>query len=52
MAMNADSYAAAFGKVGAFVGTYVIPIIQKNAPNETRAGQVNKVLYMQQFIPG
>ncbi|KAJ5256369.1 hypothetical protein N7497_004774 [Penicillium chrysogenum] len=33
------SYAAAFGKIGAFVGTYVIPIIQKNAPNETRAGQ-------------
>jgi hypothetical protein len=27
------------GKVGAFVGTYVLPIAQKNAPNETRAGQ-------------
>ncbi|KAJ6072954.1 hypothetical protein N7467_011039 [Penicillium canescens] len=33
------SYAAAIGKVGAFVGTYVIPIVQKNAPNEIRAGQ-------------
>ncbi|KAJ5956017.1 hypothetical protein N7501_010296 [Penicillium viridicatum] len=33
------SYAAAFGKVGAFVGTYVIPVVQKNAPNPTRAGQ-------------
>jgi hypothetical protein len=33
------SYAAAIGKVGAFVGTYVIPIVQKNAPNEVRAGQ-------------
>ena len=27
------------GKIGAFVGTYVIPIIQQNAPNEVRAGQ-------------
>ncbi|KGO69169.1 Major facilitator superfamily domain, general substrate transporter [Penicillium italicum] len=33
------SYAAAVGKIGAFVGTYVIPVIQKNAPNPTRAGQ-------------
>ncbi|KAJ5940117.1 hypothetical protein N7516_000285 [Penicillium verrucosum] len=33
------SYAAAIGKVGAFVGTYVIPVVQKNAPNPTRAGQ-------------
>ncbi|KAJ5849953.1 hypothetical protein N7455_009809 [Penicillium solitum] len=33
------SYAAAIGKVGAFVGTYVIPVIQKNAPNPIRAGQ-------------
>ncbi|EER23762.1 major facilitator superfamily protein [Coccidioides posadasii C735 delta SOWgp] len=31
--------AAALGKVGAFVGTYVFPIIQNNAPNEIRAGQ-------------
>ncbi|GMF73220.1 unnamed protein product [Aspergillus oryzae] len=31
--------AAAAGKIGAFVGTYVIPIIQKNAPNEVRSGQ-------------
>ncbi|KAF9889406.1 hypothetical protein FE257_007307 [Aspergillus nanangensis] len=31
--------AAAFGKIGAFVGTYVIPIIQDNAPNKIRAGQ-------------
>ncbi|WEW58207.1 glycerophosphoinositol permease [Emydomyces testavorans] len=31
--------AAALGKVGAFVGTYVFPVIQKNAPNEIRAGQ-------------
>jgi len=31
--------AAAMGKVGAFVGTYVFPIIQDNAPNPTRAGQ-------------
>lgn len=31
--------AAAMGKVGAFVGTYVLPIIQKNAPNEVRSGQ-------------
>ncbi|CAI7619615.1 unnamed protein product [Penicillium discolor] len=33
------SYAAAIGKIGAFVGTYVIPVIQKNAPNPIRAGQ-------------
>ncbi|KAJ5168706.1 Glycerophosphodiester transporter GIT2 [Penicillium canariense] len=33
------SYAAAVGKIGAFVGTYVLPIVQKNAPNEVRAGQ-------------
>ena len=31
--------AAAAGKIGAFVGTYVIPIIQNNAPNEVRSGQ-------------
>lgn len=31
--------AAAAGKIGAFVGTYVIPIIQNNAPNEVRRGQ-------------
>ena len=31
--------AAAAGKIGAFVGTYVIPIAQKNAPNAIRAGQ-------------
>lgn len=31
--------AAAMGKVGAFVGTYVFPIIQRNAPNESRRGQ-------------
>lgn len=31
--------AAATGKIGAFVGTYVLPVVQKNAPNETRAGQ-------------
>lgn len=31
--------AAAFGKIGAFVGTYIFPIIQDNAPNPTRAGQ-------------
>ena len=31
--------AAAFGKIGAFVGSYVFPIIQDNAPNATRAGQ-------------
>jgi hypothetical protein len=31
--------AAAIGKVGAFVGTYVIPIIQANAPNEISRGQ-------------
>ncbi|KAJ5595080.1 Glycerophosphodiester transporter GIT2 [Penicillium hispanicum] len=33
------SIAAAAGKIGAFVGTYVIPILQNNAPNEVRAGQ-------------
>ena len=32
-------FAAAAGKVGAFVGSYVFPIIVKNAPNATRAGQ-------------
>ncbi|KAF4260771.1 hypothetical protein CNMCM8812_001936 [Aspergillus fumigatus] len=31
--------AAAFGKIGAFVGTYVFPIIQNNAPNDVRQGQ-------------
>lgn len=31
--------AAAMGKIGAFVGTYVLPIVQKNAPNPTRSGQ-------------
>ncbi|KAL2363110.1 hypothetical protein RJZ56_003962 [Blastomyces dermatitidis] len=31
--------AAAIGKVGAFVGTYVFPIIQARAPNPLRAGQ-------------
>ncbi|KAF2760340.1 MFS general substrate transporter [Pseudovirgaria hyperparasitica] len=31
--------AAAMGKVGAFVGSYVIPIVINNAPNDTRAGQ-------------
>lgn len=31
--------AAASGKIGAFVGTYVFPIIQANAPSATRAGQ-------------
>lgn len=30
---------AAMGKIGAFVGTYVFPIIQNNAPNEIRKGQ-------------
>jgi hypothetical protein len=33
------SYAAAIGKIGAFVGTYVFPIIIKNAPNKIREGQ-------------
>ncbi|OQD74014.1 hypothetical protein PENDEC_c012G06364 [Penicillium decumbens] len=33
------SYAAAMGKIGAFVGTYVMPIVQKNAPNAVRSGQ-------------
>jgi len=31
--------AAALGKIGAFVGTYVFPIIIQNAPNADRAGQ-------------
>ncbi|KAF2453840.1 major facilitator superfamily domain-containing protein [Lineolata rhizophorae] len=31
--------AAAIGKVGAFVGSWLLPVIQNNAPNETRAGQ-------------
>jgi MFS family permease len=31
--------AAAVGKIGAFVGSYVFPIIRKHAPNPTRAGQ-------------
>ncbi|KAL4798600.1 major facilitator superfamily domain-containing protein [Aspergillus venezuelensis] len=31
--------AAAAGKIGAFVGTYVFPVIQDNAPNAIRAGQ-------------
>lgn len=31
--------AAAAGKIGAFVGTYVIPIVRENAPNEVRKGQ-------------
>ncbi|EFE41537.1 hypothetical protein TRV_03715, partial [Trichophyton verrucosum HKI 0517] len=31
--------AAAMGKIGAFVGTYVFPIIKDNAPNPIRAGQ-------------
>ncbi|PGH14251.1 hypothetical protein AJ80_05991 [Polytolypa hystricis UAMH7299] len=31
--------AAAIGKVGAFAGTYVMPIIQARAPNAVRAGQ-------------
>ncbi|KAE8351650.1 inorganic phosphate transporter [Aspergillus coremiiformis] len=31
--------AAASGKIGAFVGTYVMPIIQNNAPNDVRSGQ-------------
>ncbi|MCJ1245391.1 hypothetical protein MMC30_002595 [Trapelia coarctata] len=31
--------AAAMGKIGAFVGTYVFPIIIRNAPNADRAGQ-------------
>ena len=31
--------AAAWGKVGAFVGSYLFPIIQANAPNAVRAGQ-------------
>ena len=33
------SYCAAIGKIGAFVGTYVLPIVRKNAPNPIRAGQ-------------
>jgi len=31
--------AAAVGKIGAFVGSYVFPIIQRNAPNKIRSGQ-------------
>ncbi|OJD14170.1 hypothetical protein AJ78_05457 [Emergomyces pasteurianus Ep9510] len=31
--------AAALGKIGAFVGAYVFPIIQNNAPNPVRSGQ-------------
>lgn len=31
--------AAACGKIGAFVGSYVFPVIQANAPNDLRAGQ-------------
>ncbi|KAK7721914.1 glycerophosphoinositol permease [Botryosphaeria dothidea] len=31
--------AAAVGKIGAFVGTWVFPVIQDNAPNATRKGQ-------------
>ncbi|GAQ38513.1 hypothetical protein AtubIFM55763_000681 [Aspergillus tubingensis] len=31
--------AAAMGKIGAFVGTYVFPVIVKNAPNKIRQGQ-------------
>ncbi|KAI9732780.1 MAG: hypothetical protein M1834_003718 [Cirrosporium novae-zelandiae] len=31
--------AAACGKIGAFVGSYVFPVIQKNAPNTIRSGQ-------------
>ncbi|TKA79518.1 hypothetical protein B0A49_01084 [Cryomyces minteri] len=31
--------AAAAGKIGAFVGGYVFPVMQRNAPNATRAGQ-------------
>ncbi|EED23306.1 MFS phospholipid transporter (Git1), putative [Talaromyces stipitatus ATCC 10500] len=31
--------AAAMGKIGAFVGTYVLPIAQNHAPNKVRAGQ-------------
>ena len=31
--------AAAVGKIGAFVGTYVFPIIQDNAPTKVRSGQ-------------
>ena len=31
--------AAAIGKVGAFVGSWVFPVIQSNAPNNIRAGQ-------------
>jgi nitrate/nitrite transporter NarK len=31
--------AAAIGKVGAFVGVWVLPVIQDNAPNAIRAGQ-------------
>ena len=31
--------AAAIGKIGAFVGSWVFPVIQSNAPNNIRAGQ-------------
>jgi len=31
--------AAAMGKIGAFVGSWVFPVIQDNAPNPTRRGQ-------------
>ncbi|KAF9632811.1 General substrate transporter [Lasiodiplodia theobromae] len=31
--------AAAIGKIGAFVGTWVFPVIQDNAPTPTRKGQ-------------
>lgn len=33
------SYAAAIGKIGAFVGSYVLPLAKEHAPNATRAGQ-------------
>lgn len=40
-AMRGQYYgvASAVGKIGTFVGTYVIPIAQKNAPSEVRSGQ-------------
>ncbi|KAL4913658.1 major facilitator superfamily domain-containing protein [Aspergillus aurantiobrunneus] len=31
--------AAAMGKIGAFIGTYIFPVIQDHAPNEIRRGQ-------------
>lgn len=31
--------AAALGKIGAFIGSYIFPIVQANAPNANRAGQ-------------